>query len=75
MSESQPHEVIWNLTTAYVSSRCLHVVAELGVADEIADEPLTAAVLAARCNVDAGALDPVAGLRAGDDGQSQRLIF
>ena len=23
MSEPQPHEIIWNLTTAYVSSRCL----------------------------------------------------
>ena len=64
MSETQPHEVIWNLTTAYVSSRCLHVVAELGVADQIADEPLTAAALAARCHVDVGALDRVLQLLA-----------
>lgn len=64
MSESQPHEVVWNLATAYVSSRCLHVVAELGVADEIADEPLTAAALAARCNVDASALERVLHLLA-----------
>ena len=64
MSEPQPHEIIWNLTTAYVSSRCLHVVAELGIADEIADEPMTAAALAARCDVDAGALDRVLQLLA-----------
>ena len=64
MSEPQPHEIIWNLTTAYVSSRCLHVVAELGVADQIADEPLTAAELAARCDVNPAALDRVLQLLA-----------
>jgi hypothetical protein len=64
MSETQPHEVIWNLTTAFVSSRGLHVVAELGVADQIADEPLTAAALAAKCDVDAGPLDRVRQLLA-----------
>jgi hypothetical protein len=64
MSETQPHEVIWNLTTAFVSSRCLHVVAELGVADQIAYEPLAAAALAAKCDVDAGALDRVLQLLA-----------
>jgi hypothetical protein len=26
VSEPQAHEIIWNLATAYVSSRCLHVV-------------------------------------------------
>jgi hypothetical protein len=57
MSESQPHELIWNLATAYVSSRCLHVVAELGVSDQLADQPLTAAELAARCNVNPDVLD------------------
>jgi C-methyltransferase len=64
MSEPQPHEIIWNLTTAYVSSRCLHVVAELGVADQIADEPLTSAELAARCDVNPAALDRVLQLLA-----------
>jgi C-methyltransferase len=64
MSEPQPHEIIWNLTTAYVSSRCLHVVAELGVADQIADEPLTAAELAVRCDVNPAALDRVLQLLA-----------
>jgi hypothetical protein len=34
----QPHEVIWMLTNAGVASRCLHVVAELGVADAVDDE-------------------------------------
>jgi C-methyltransferase len=64
MSEPQPHEIIWNLTSAYMSSRCLHVVAELGVADQIADEPLTAAELAARCDVNPAALDRVLQLLA-----------
>ena len=64
MSEPQPHEIIWNLATAYVSSRCLHMVAELGVANQIADEPLTAAELAARCDVNPAALDRVLQLLA-----------
>jgi len=64
MSEPQPHEIIWNLTSAYVSSRCLHVVAELGVADQITDEPLTAAELAAGCDVDPAALGRVLQLLA-----------
>ena len=64
MSQTQPHEVIWNLTTAYVSSTCLHAVAELGVADQLGDEPMTAAALAARCKADPGALERVLQLLA-----------
>jgi len=40
MTEQQPHEVSWALSSAFVASRCLHVVAELGVADEVAEEPV-----------------------------------
>jgi hypothetical protein len=40
------------------------VVAELGVADQLGDEPLTAATLAARCKVDPGALERVLQLLA-----------
>ena len=53
----QPHETIWGLATATVASRTLHVVAELGVADHIDDEPVLAKELAARCGADRGALD------------------
>jgi C-methyltransferase len=59
MSEQQPHEIIWTLTTGRVASRCLHVVAELGVADAVGDEPVTAAVLASECGADADALHRV----------------
>ena len=59
MSEPQPHEIIWTLTNAEIASRCLHVVAELGVADAVGDEPVTAAALASTCGVNADALHRV----------------
>lgn len=55
----QPHETIWNLTNAVVASSALHTVAELGVADHIADEPVSAKLLAEACDVDPDALDRV----------------
>lgn len=55
----QPHEVIWTLTNALVPSTCLHVAAELGVADHIDDQPVTVEQLAARCAVQTDALDRV----------------
>ena len=48
MSGQRPHEIIWTLTNAEVASRCLHVVAELGVADAVGDQPVTAAELERR---------------------------
>ena len=59
MVEQQPHEIIWTLTNAEIASRCLHVVAELGVADAVGDEPVTAAALAAKSGVNADALHRV----------------
>ena len=44
----QPHEVIWSLTNAFIPSRFLQIVAERGVADDVGDEPVSAAELAAR---------------------------
>lgn len=61
---TQPHETLWALTTAVVASRSLHVIAELGVADHVADEPVPAGELAARCDADADALDRVLRLLA-----------
>ena len=55
----QPHEIVWTLTNAVVASKCLHVVAELGVADEVGDEPLGVDELAPRCGADPDALDRV----------------
>jgi C-methyltransferase len=64
MADQQPHEVIWTLTNALVVSRCLHVAAELGLADDVRDEPVTARELASRCGADADALDRVLRLLA-----------
>ena len=64
MSEERPHEIIWRLTNAEIASRCLHVVAEVGVADAIGDEPATAAVLASACGVNPDALHRILSLLA-----------
>ena len=64
MTEKQPHEIVWTLTNAVIPSRSLHVVAELGVADEIGDEPVSVRELASRCGADADALDRVLRLLA-----------
>ncbi len=42
----EPHELIFSITNAGVAARCLHVVAELGVADHIQDRPVPASELA-----------------------------
>lgn len=60
----QPHETIWSLTNAGVASRSLHVVAELGVADHIGDEPVSVKELASACGTDVDALDRVLRLLA-----------
>ena len=55
----QPHEILWMLTNAVVASRSLHVVAELGVADQIDDVPVETQDLAAACAADPDGLDRV----------------
>ena len=59
MNEEKPAEAILLLTTAYWASRCLHVVAEFGIADALGDEPQTAAALSARTGTNADALHRV----------------
>ena len=60
MSEAPPPpSVIQNLAVAYWASRCLHVVAELGVADVLGDEPQTAETLARSSGVKVQALHRV----------------
>lgn len=41
-----PPKIVQDLAVAYWASRCLHVVAELGIADFLGDEPQTAKSLA-----------------------------
>jgi hypothetical protein len=52
-------ELVWRLANAGVAARCLHVVAELAVADRIDEAPVPVAALAASCAVDVDALDRV----------------
>lgn len=56
---AQPHEIVWMLTNAVVASRSLHVAAELGVADHIADEIVSVKELASACAADPDGLDRV----------------
>jgi C-methyltransferase len=55
----EPHELIFSITNAGVAARCLHVVAELGVADHIQDRPVAVNELAHRCAVDPDGLNRV----------------
>jgi hypothetical protein len=45
-TEAQPARTVLQLATAYWASRCLHIIAELGIADRLGDEPQTAEALA-----------------------------
>lgn len=60
----EPHQVIWSLSTGIVLSRCLHVAAEIGVADALDDTPVSTLDLAARCGANADALRRVLELLA-----------
>ena len=51
-ADPQPHEIAWTLTNAVIASRSLHVIAELGVADQISGEPVGVEHLAAACGAD-----------------------
>jgi len=59
MNEMHPAETILSLSTAYWASRCLHLIANLGIADELGDEPQTAATLAASTGSNPDALHRV----------------
>lgn len=61
---AQPHEIVWTLTNGVVGSRSLQVVAALGVADQIADEPVSIKELASACAADPDGLDRVLRLLA-----------
>jgi hypothetical protein len=57
MPESTPPQVISDLLHGHIGARCLHVVAKLGVADALGEQPATAAELAARTGANADALE------------------
>jgi hypothetical protein len=57
--DSSPYVKVWQIATGYLLPRCLHVVAELGVADHLGDEPMTADALAAATGTNADVLERV----------------
>jgi len=56
MQPSPANIQLMQLTTAYWTSRCLHVVAELGVADHLGDQPQSTESLAKATGTGAGPL-------------------
>ncbi len=55
-AEEHPARTVQKLATAYWASRCLHIVAELGIADRLGEEPQTAETLARAAGVEPGPL-------------------
>jgi hypothetical protein len=59
MKEEHPAQTILLLATAYWVSRCLHLVADLGIADALGEEAQPASALAASTGTHAGSLHRV----------------
>src|ERR1700682_3975920 len=59
MAASNPFETILQMAGGYCVPRCLHAVANLGVADALDDTPQTASALAAATGAESAALDRV----------------
>jgi hypothetical protein len=59
VSEEHPAQAILSLSTAYWASRCLHLVADVGIADALGDDPLPASALAAKTGTNPDALHRV----------------
>jgi O-methyltransferase domain len=54
--DKSPHQLVAALVNAHTAARCMHVVADFGVADALQDEPLSGAELARRTGLNADAL-------------------
>ena len=67
MNNLAPDQVLWVLTASHAVARCMHVIAEFGVADALADRPMTAAELAAQTGMNADALNRMLRLLAAHD--------
>ena len=52
-----PSQIVADLAHGHIAARCLHVIADFGVADALGDEAASAAVLAERTGLDADALN------------------
>ena len=53
----QPHDGLFALAHGWIAPRCLHVIAELGVADHIGEQPISVEKLASACGANAEALE------------------
>ncbi len=56
MEQSDTAQALWYLINSHTAARCLHVVAEAGVADALDEQPASAAELAKRCDLHPDAL-------------------
>jgi hypothetical protein len=56
MNELQSAQALWGIIGSHVVARCVHVIAEAGVADALADESASATELAKSCSLNEGAL-------------------
>jgi hypothetical protein len=56
---AHPFAIVQDLANSHVAARCLHVVALLGVADALNDEPMSAEALAAKLDLNADALNRI----------------
>jgi hypothetical protein len=76
MAESNPFDTVLQMAAGFCVPRCLHAVANLGVADALDDTPQTAATLAAATGAERAALDRVLRLLSayGVFGHSDGLI-
>jgi len=54
--EKSPHQLVAALVNAHTAARCMHVIADFGVADALGDEPASGAELARRTGLNADAL-------------------
>ncbi|MBV9314752.1 MAG: hypothetical protein JO100_13730 [Pseudonocardia sp.] len=57
MPAALPYEPLYELTYAKYSSQCLQVIADMGVADHIGNQPVSIADLASSCRADPDGLD------------------
>ena len=56
MEQVAPAQTLWGLINTHTIARCIHVIAEAGVADAVGDQPRPVAELAAATGLDSGAL-------------------
>jgi hypothetical protein len=64
MDKMPPAQIMWGMINSNVLARCVQVVAEYGVADALADRPMTSAEIAAKTGMNEDALGRILRLLA-----------